>query len=274
MPALLQAGRSAARGATAALCLLTVAATSVTAQGSDFLFEPPRVTLGFHGGFYRAGANSGVFDFTERNLTVESRDFDSPAFGGQIALRVTDRIDVAFDATWTRSEVASESRDFVGADDLPIAQTTTFSQTPISANVKFYLAERGRSIGNLAWIPTRLSAYVGAGVGFANYTFSQTGDFVTCEIDGVPVAVTDCLQDGELVDGATLPIVFDRLESSSTGALGQVLAGAEFAVTPRVIVVFDGRYRWAAAPMRDAWAEFEDIDLSGLSLSLGLGLRL
>lgn len=270
------ASRCIALGALTATSLSLVAfgPTVVQAQESDFLFRSPRVTLALHGGFYKAGANSQVFDFTTRNLTVNPGDFDSPAYRGELSVRIADNLDLSVDAAWSTSEVTSEPRLFVGSDDLPILQTTSFSQTPVSINLKYYLNERGRSVGNFAWIPRRFSAYVGAGAGWAKYSFDQTGEFVTCEIDGSAAAIDDCLLDGELVPGAVLPIRFGQLESSSSGTLAQVLVGAEFAFTPRAIVILDGRYRWAAAEMRDDWFEFDDIDLSGFSLSLGLGLRL
>ena len=235
------------------LGLLVAAPTALDAQESDFLFRSPRVTLAIHGGFHRAGTNSEVFDFTTDNLTVSASDFDSPAFRGELSVRLTDRLDLSVDAAWTSTEIVSESRDFIGTDDLPIVQTTTFDQRPVSFNLKYYLRERGRSVGNFVWIPQRFSGYVGAGLGIANYDFEQRGEFVIEE---------------------TLEIVNARLTSSSTGTLAQVLAGVEYAFAPRAILVLDGRYRWAAAEMRDDWVEFDDIDLSGFSFSLGIGLRL
>jgi hypothetical protein len=235
------------------LAAFALGPTGVEAQESDFLFRTPRVTLAIHGGFYKAGADSEVFDFTTDNLTVNPGDFDSPAFRGELSVRIADNLDLSVDAAWSTSEITSESRDFIGSDDLPIIQTTTFSQTPVSFNLKYFLQERGRSVGNFAWIPRRFSAYVGAGAGIANYDFEQRGEFVIEE---------------------TLEIVNARLASSSTGTLFQILAGVEFAFAPRAIAILDGRYRWAAAEMRNDWIEFDDIDLSGFSLSLGLGLRL
>ena len=226
---------------------------TVQAQDADFLFRNPRVTLAFHGGLHQARSNSEVFVFTTDNLTVDMGDFDTPAWRAELGIRVAPRVDIAVDVAWSSADVRSETRDFVGTDDLPIRQTTRFSQTPVSFNAKYYLKERGRSIGEFAWIPSSWSAYVGGGVGVANYSFEQTGEFVIEE---------------------TLDIVFASLTSSSRGTLTQVLAGVEYGLASRFAVVLDGRYRWATAEMRDDWVEFDNIDLSGLSLSLGLALRL
>jgi len=238
----------------ALLAALALAAPQATqAQDADFLFRNPRVTLAIHGGFHLADASSEVFGFTTDNLTVDPGDFDAPAWRAEVALRVAPRVDLSVDLAWSTAEIPSESRDFIGTDDLPIRQTTRFSQTPVSVNAKFYLKERGRAIGQFAWIPNRWSAYIGGGVGIANYTFEQTGEFVIEE---------------------TLDIVFAQLTSSSRGSLTQLLAGVEYGIASRALLVLDGRYRWATADMRDDWVEFDDIDLSGLSLSLGLALRL
>lgn len=249
-----------ARGITGGAMLAIIAAGSflvlpvaAEAQDADFLFRNPRVTLAFHGGTHIARAQSEVYDFTTRNLTVESGDFDMPAGRAELGIRVAPRVDVSVDVAWSSTDIASESRDFSGVDDLPIRQTTRFSQTPITFNAKYYLRERGRAIGEFAWIPSKWSAYVGGGVGIANYSFEQTGEFVIEE---------------------TLDIVFASLTSSSRGSLAQVLAGVEYGLASRFLLVVDGRYRWADAEMRDDWVAFDNIDLSGLSLSLGIALRL
>lgn len=237
-------------GSVAVLALLGVGPSTVVAQ--DFLLSTPRVSLSIHGGFNAARAGSEVFDFTTNNLTVESSDFSSPAIRTEFAVRLTERFDVSVDVTWMDTEVRSESRDFIGSDDLPIVQMTEFSQTPISFNLKYYLKDRGRPIGSLAWIPEKFVPYLGTGLGIARYSFVQSGEFVIEE---------------------TLEIVNERFESSTEGRLFHLLGGVEYAFSNHALVVLDGRYRWASARMRNDWVAFDDIDLSGLSVSLGLAVR-
>jgi len=238
-------------GGTLAMAGLPTA-MEVHAQDRDFLFTNPRLTFGIHGGLHLARSDSEVFDFTTDNLTVDRGDFDSPAWRAELGVRVAPRVDVSLDVAWSSTDIRSETRDFIGTDDLPILQTTTFSQLPISFNVKYYVKDRGRSIGQFAWIPSRWSAYIGGGAGIANYTWRQEGEFVI---------------------EPSLDIVFDFLESESSGSLLQLLGGVEYGLGSRVVAVLDGRYRWASARMRDDWVAFDDIDLSGLSLSLGLAVR-
>lgn len=244
--------RLSRRGSALLALVLCLLPQGLQAQEQDFLFKNPRFSLALHGGYHFARANSQVFDFTIDNLTVESSDFSSPAFRFEFAVRVVPRLDLSLDVAWSTADIPSESRDFIGTDDQPILQQTSFSQTPISFNAKYYVKERGTSIGRFAWIPSSWSAYVGGGLGFANYSFRQSGEFVIEE---------------------TLDIVFDDLRSSSRGELAQVMAGIEYGLFSRALLVLDGRYRWASADMRSDWVGFDNIDLSGLSLSMGVALR-
>ncbi len=236
----------------AVLAAMVLAPSGAQAQESDFFFEAPRITLSFHLGLNRAAANSQVYEFTQEFLTVEERDFDSPTFRGELGVRVTPRFDLALDFGVARGSVTSESRDFVGTDDLPIIQETTLTQVPITFSGKYYLKDRGRSVGQFAWIPGGWTPYVGAGVGIVSYDFVQSGEFVV---------------------EPSLEIIRDRLASSATGGLAQLLAGVEVPLGLHVMAVFDGRYRWASAAMRSDWIAFDDIDLSGFSATAGIAFR-
>ena len=246
-------GRALLVAAVAGAGLLSLAdARAASGQEADFLFDKPRLTLSLHGGFNRAGAGSDVFAFTTDELTVEQRDFDAFAFRGELAFRVTDRLDIAIDVGRVSTTIQSENRDFIGTDDLPIFQQTQFTQVPFALNAKYYVLPRGRQIGRFAWIPASFSAYVGGGIGGVSYDWVQSGEFVIEE---------------------TLAIVPARLESGATGGLTQLFAGLEVPLGSRFLLAVDGRYRWADAVMNGDWSAFDNIDLSGLSGTVGLAVR-
>lgn len=255
------AGGRSSRAGVVTLAFSLLAATAATpdsavAQEADFLFRTPSVTFGFFGGMNRTAGESQVFAETRDLLTIGPRDFDSPAFRGELAVRVTPRVDIAFDVGHMRTEIDSEFRDFVeevGGQDVPIRQTTTLSQVPATLSGKYYLRDRGRSVGRFAWIPSVWAPYVGAGIGVVRYDFRQRGDFVLEE---------------------TLEIVTATLQSQATGPAFQLLGGAEVSLGPRFLIVGDLRYRWAKATMKDDWVELDDIDLSGLLGTVGLAVRL
>src|SRR5688572_28849159 len=134
------AGRSApaARAlATGALALTLLAGASAEsraqASGEGFLFDAPRWTLSLRGGFDQALGGSDIFDFVTDTLTLSRSDFRGFTFGADLAYSITSRVDIAVGASYVRSRKVSEFREYIGSDDLPINQTTTFSRLPLTA---------------------------------------------------------------------------------------------------------------------------------------------
>ena len=252
------AGRVVATGALA-LTLLVGTAPNAGAQtsGDGFLFEAPRWTMTLRGGFDRALAGSDIFQFMTDTLTLSKGDFGGFTLGGDLAYSVTPRVDLGFGVGYVRARKVSEFREYVGSDDLPINQTTSFSRLPLTATLKAYLFPRGRSIGSFAWIPTRFSPYVGVGGGALYYEFMQEGEFVDTDDSG----------------GDTFEIFYDRFWSGGWTPTAHALAGAEFALTPRLGFSTEGRYGWARSDLSADFVDFDRIDLSGLSATMGLTIR-
>src|SRR6478672_5057117 len=146
--------------------------------GDGYLFHRPVATIGIRGGYSAATAGSDVFDDVTSQLTLNKRDFGSLTVGADIGFSLTSKLDLTFDAGYSRSNHKSEFRDFVDNNDQPIEQTTTFERLPVTANLRLNLSDPGRSIGSLAWIPSRVVLYIGAGIGAMRYRFRQDGDFV------------------------------------------------------------------------------------------------
>lgn len=236
------------------IALLTggVLAGAATAQEADFLFKRPTVTLGLRLGYAVPRADSEIFDFTREQLTLDKRDFNALAVGGEVSVRVTDRLDAALGLGFEWSETRSEFREFVGTDDLPIEQDTRFTRVPITVGVKAYLLERGRRISRLAWIPARWAPYVGAGGGLVWYRFEQTGEFVDFE---------------------TLDIFFDEFESQGVSPLAYLAAGSDFSLGPKWLLNGEARYSWASAEMDRDFVGFDDIDLNGFRATVGVSVR-
>jgi hypothetical protein len=222
------------------------------ASGDGFLFRPPVASLTLRGGFHHANAGSDIFDFTTEQLTVGRRDFGGPLVGTDLAIRLSPRFDLSLGAAYAGARAASEFRDWVGSDDLPIEQTTNFERVPLTASVKAYLAPRGRSIGSFAWIPDRVSPYIGAGGGAMWYRFRQEGEFV---------------------DFRTLDVFRDDIQSSGWAPTGHGMAGLDVWFTSRIGLTGEARYTVARAELRDAFEAFEPIDLSGLAASVGIQVR-
>ena len=237
----------------AAMSAMMILPVEAMAQGGDgFLFKRPSVQLSIRGDYFVPRAGSDIFDFTRSQLTVEKSDFNTVGIGAEIAVRASERVDVAVNFGYGRSETLAEFRDFVGTDDLPILQTTEFTRVPVTANVKVYLVDRGRTVSRFAWIPTKVAPYVGGGAGIVWYEF---------------------VQDGEFVDFNDLDIFVDHLSSSGTSATGHVFAGLDLSLGGIWVLTGEGRYSFGSVEMDEDFVGFDNIDLNGLQVTVGIGVR-
>ena len=242
------------RAAALALAATLLAALPAAAQGGGdgFLFRRPAGTVAIRGGFDRATAGSDVFTFVTSELTVNRRDFSAPSVVFDVAYRVSSRVDAVFSVATSRSSTQSEFRDWLDNNDLPIKQTTAFQRVPLTASLKMYLAQPGRSIGRFAWIPSRFAPYVGAGGGAMWYRLHQEGDFI---------------------DFNTLKVFPDVFDSDGWAPTVQAFAGTDVSLSSRFAVSVEGRYQWAHAPLSRDFSGFDHIDLSGFAITSGITIR-
>lgn len=246
-------GFSRSAFAVAALLLAAPAFALAQSAGNGYLFHAPDATFSLRGGYSRAIAASDVFDDVTNQLTLDRRDFSSLTVGADAAVRMGGPFDLVMSAGFARSNHKSEFRDLVDNNDQPIEQTTTFERLPVTLSVRYNLAPPGRSIGRLAWIPSRLVPYVGAGVGGMRYRFKQEGDFVNYSTNAVFPAVL-------LSEGWTF--------------VAQGMAGVDYNFSPRFGLSLDARYLHASSELSPAFQGYDRIDLSGLSATVGLSVRM
>jgi hypothetical protein len=243
----------------AALALSLVAPVVASAQGGPgFLFSRPKVSLIVKGGYALPTTGGELFDFATDEFiplgadTLSSLSFDAPYLAGEINFRPWDRWDVGLGVGWTRSRALTEYRRWIDADDGPIEQETTFQVVYSTLGIKYALRERGRQIGRLAWVPSRVTPWVGAGIGVSAYKFTQVGDFVDTE---------------------TLEIFSDALETSDEGLILYGSLGADMTLVKNAIVTAEVRYSYSSADVDGSYLYFNDIDLGGLQFMVGLGFQ-
>ena len=250
------ASRRPSRGVLfAGLVAATLAAASpARAQGSGdgFLFRRPIGGLLVHGGFASPTSSGDLYSFLTNQFTLSKGDFSAPAFGADLLLRVAPRLDLAFGAGISGSRKVSEFRHFLDLNNLPIQQTTSLVRVPLTAGARLYLAPRGRSIGEFAWIPTRIVPYVGAGGGMMWYRFRQTGDFI---------------------DFQTTDVFPDAFQSRGWTPTAHALAGVDYSLNPRFALNGEARYTWAKGRLSDDFTGFHGIDLSDIGINFGLNVR-
>lgn len=242
----------AALGVGVLLASAAPAPAAAQGSGNGFLFRAPAASLAIRGGFNHASASSELFSFSTEHLTLDRGDFSGPSVGADLSIRLTPRIALGLGAAYTGVNARSEMRDWVDEDDRPIEQTTQFQRVPVTADVRAYLTPRGRSVGRFAWVPARYAPYVGVGGGAMWYRFRQQGEFV---------------------DFKTLDIFGDELESSGWTPMAQALAGIDISLSPRFVLTGETRYSWAKAELSSSFQDFDRLDLSGLSTSIGISIR-
>ena len=228
-------------------------ASSYQAPSSpDFLIGRPRASIGVRGEWLFASAGSDIFDFVTKQLTLDKSSFNTPGIGMDLAISLTDRLDLVGGFDIAQSSTPSEYRDHVervGTRLLPIQQTTSLRQANVSASIRFAVTPRGRTISRFAWIPSTIVPYVGVGGGMTNYEFTQDGDF------------------GDVNNSNR--IFSDTFRSHGWAPTVHVLGGADIQVYKRMFMSVEGRYGWANATLDNDFVDFDPIDLGGFRFGAG-----
>lgn len=219
------------------------------ARTPDFLFGQPSFTLAIKGEWVQARAESEIFVFVSELLTLERRDFHAPGLAVDVAFPLNSRLDAVGGFDVSRSAALSNYRDFVDADELEIRQETSLTQVNVSGSLELALLPRGQSVGEHAWIPSRVVPYVGGGGGLLSYRFQQTGDFV---------------------DFVDMSVFQGYLRSSGWTTSRHVYGGVDIGVNRRVSATFEVRYRWTDASMSGDFVGFGPIDLTGARVTGGV----
>lgn len=240
-----------------AVLLFTLAAVPLSAQqgsGQGFLFRPPPGSMTFYGGLAAPFASGGVHELATTELTLGRGDFRSGSFGADLAIVISPRLDLVLGMERARSVNRSEYRDWVDNNDAPIEQSTRFDRIPLIASVRYFLADRGRTVGSVAWIPAQFVPFVSAGAGTTNYRFEQYGDFI---------------------DQQTLNIFNARLTSRGWAFTMAAGGGAQWNLNQRLVLTGEARYLHAVGDGDTPSGEFSGykVDLSGVSTLIGITVR-
>lgn len=216
---------------------------------ADFSFRAPGGFLGVRIGKFFPQADGDLFDMFTTDLTLEKSDFRAWDFGVDGGVDLHERLELIFSFDYMKRTKASEFRDFVDENGLPITQTTSLEQIPLTGGVKFLLVPRGRGVGRYAWLPSAVVPYIGGGAGVLWYELQQEGDFV---------------------DEHTYEIFPAELKSSGWTPTLYAGGGADIHVFKSAFLTLDLRYVWAKPELDRDFVSFDALDLSGLRVSAGL----
>jgi len=234
-------------GLALAAMLLVSPPLRAQSSGDGFLFRRPQGSLSIWLGYERPFVDSPIFRFVTDTFTLSKSSFGAFAIGGDLSFRVAPRMELMFSGGWAGSRAQSQYRNGQAA-----FQTTTLERVPLTASLKLYVAPPGESVGHFAWVPSRVAPFVGAGGGLMWYRFQQYGDFI------------------DYADSSVQP---DQLSSDRwTGEL-HAFAGLDVALGSRYLLTGRAQYTWARSRLGSDFVGPNSVDLSGLSVTAGLGVR-
>lgn len=214
-----------------------------TPAPGDFMLGRPKAFIAFDAGFLFANAGSDLYDFVTEQLTVEKTSFNTPTIGGRLGWSISPHLEAAVLFERAQSATASEYRDFVDNNLLPITQTTERQESHIAATLRWSLLPSGRRISRFAWIPRRFTPFVGLGAGAIKYNFEQFGSFV---------------------DFQTSRVFNDTFRSEGWAPSVHVLAGGDLRLYRKLYVTGEARYTRSTGKLSDDFIGFEPLALAGL----------
>jgi opacity protein-like surface antigen len=231
--------------AAALLAPATAQAQITRVTGSD-----TRHAITFHlGGFFPKGEDSRVDDDTlvinRSSLLFDFGDLKGFSAGADWTVGLTDYLEAGADVSYYSSTVPSIYRDFVNNDGTEIAQDLKLRLVPITASVRF--VPTGRS--------SAVQPYIGVGVGFINWRYTETGEFIDFE------------QGSEVFRAS--------FKASGTEVAPVVIGGIRFLATDVVTVGGEVRWHKATGDTGGISEGFlgEKIDLGGWTTNFSFGFR-
>jgi opacity protein-like surface antigen len=206
----------------------------------------PRQSFGFNLGYFslRGEDSRAEEDVLLANLTdllFEIDDFNSVPVGAEYLFGFGDFLEAGAGIGYQQRTVSSIYRDFTDIDNTEIEQDLKLRVVPMSATLRFLPIGRGG-----------IEPYVGAGIGFFNWRYSEAGEFI--DVDGL--------------------IFRDRFSDSGTAVGPVILGGVRFPVSDVFTVGGELRYQKAEGDIdADSGLLGEKIDLGGWTTSFTMHIR-
>ena len=239
--------------AASALAVLVFTTTAAHAQVVQVSRGDARNAVGFNLGYFalrgldsRAESGDDTIANDLDELAFDIKDFNGATFGGEYLFGIGDFLEAGFGVGFYQRTVPSVYRNLVNENGSEIQQDLKLRLVPITATVRFLPIGRGAAV----------EPYVGAGIGFFNFRYSEIGDFVDA--------------DGNVFSNRSDPYIAD---GTAVGPV--VLGGVRFPVADAVTIGGELRWQKAKGDTGGISEGFlgDKIDLGGLSTSFTLHLR-
>jgi outer membrane protein W len=201
------------------------------------------------GGFFPRGESSRVIgDTINENLfdwAFDVNDFRGGTIGGDYNVGLGDFLEAGVGVSFYQRTVPSVYLDYTNSDGSEIEQKSRLRIIPVTAKISYFPIGRN--------VPVQ--PYVGAGVNFYRWNYSEFGDFIDFDTPGRPVFSANYKDSGTAVG----PVVFGGIR----GALGD-----------RYTVGGEVRYQRGEADLDPTLGFAGDkLDLGGVSLVATFNVR-
>jgi hypothetical protein len=230
-----------------------VVAASLSAGAQPAAGPSPELQFRF-GGFLPSGGGN-FWTETEETFTLESSDFNDVILGFTAVASVNNHVGVGFSLDSYDSKVPSSYRDWVDQDGFGISHDTELDIVPMIVDVRFYPGGRDAIRGSHGQIRALKPAfYLGGGVGANYWEYEERGEFLDFTFDPPD-------------------IFFDRFRDDGFAFAAQALVGVELPLGSRWNALFEGRYSWSEAELGGDFDGLGTLDLGGVAVYAGFGVR-
>jgi len=155
------------------LAIAMMAGPALVALGTPEARAQGRQAVSFNVGYFAlraedARASGDVLNQNLSFLLFQLKDFNGLSLGGDWLVSVGEWVEAGVGVGYRRRTVPSVYAEYVDADGSEVAQELKLRVTPVTLTVRFLpLGHR-----------SRVQPYVGAGVGFYNWRYAETGEFI------------------------------------------------------------------------------------------------
>lgn len=198
-------------------------------------------SLNFKIGLFNPALESDLWDVNRENLYFANEDMLDIYYGVEYEHFAGRHFSLAFEAGTYEKTLYSQYKDYEYDDGSPIYQDLRLSISGIEANIKIYPLGH-RKVFN---------PYIGAGAGIYYWEYEQWGDFID-------------FTTWEVYEG------YGYTETYSVGF--NLKGGFVFRFKRHMGISFEAKYHYLKGQLSTLFEGFEKLDLSGLTLNIGVNL--
>ena len=223
----------------------------------------------FRLGYFIPNANSELWKIEFANMTFDKHDFEGVTFGFSYEYFMTREVSLMFTADYYGRSEYGIYRGWVGYNidgfdyafpypdyrgDFDLAHSFRTWIAPLQASIK--LMPLGRRSG--------IIPYIGGGVSFNLWSVALEGDMVDFQDQFV-------YTDPEFGDVDVYGVVFtDAREHTNIDIGFHAFAGVTIPVARRTAIEAEFRYNYGKGNLSEAFQDFNDFDLTGYQITVGL----